>query len=69
MMNYVPPPPGLDSREWSRWEVEHDPEVLQGHLHQELQEDHWSGLPGEAAEDPRGGREIDGLGHRRAGGV
>ena len=60
---------GGDRGQWSGGEVEHDPKVLQGHLHQELQEDHRGGLPGEAAEDPRGGREADAVGHRRPGGV
>lgn len=31
-----------------RRKVEYDPEILQGHLHQGLQEDHWRRLPGKA---------------------
>ena len=35
----------------------------------ELQEDHWGGLPGEAAQGARRGREVDAVGHRGSGGV
>ena len=38
-------------------------------LSSELQEDHRGGLPGEAAEGARRGREADAVGHRGPGGV
>lgn len=37
---------GGDRREWGCGQVEHDPEVLQGHIHPRLQEDYWRGFPG-----------------------
>ena len=39
--------PGGHSWKWSRRQVIHDPEVLQGHLHQGLQEDDRGRLSGE----------------------
>ena len=40
--------PGCDSGERGGGQVEHDTALLQGHLHQELQEDHRRRLPREA---------------------
>lgn len=39
---------GGHCRQWSSGQEQHDPAILQRHFYKGLQENHWSGLPGEA---------------------
>ena len=55
---------------WRGGQVQSHPEVLSGHLHLQLQEDHRGGLPGEGLDGgQRPAGETDAVGHCGPGGV